>query len=80
MPNGSGMYRIIGVCSLLIAVIAGHVYHVKQERQEMLDLLEKERLKKEEKERLENVKNSERNLQLEITDQFKTQTPLIKLG
>ena len=80
MPNGSGMYRIIGVCSVLIAVIARRVYHVMLERQEMLDLLEKERLKKEEKERLENVKNSERNLQLEITDQFKTQTPLIKLG
>jgi hypothetical protein len=79
MPNGSGMYRIIGVCSLLIAVIAGHVYHVKQEQKEMLDLLEKERLQQE-KERLEKVENSERNLQLENTDQFKTQTPLIKLG
>jgi hypothetical protein len=31
MPNGSGMYRLIGVCSLLIAVIGLHIYTLLEE-------------------------------------------------
>lgn len=31
MPNGSGVYRLIGTCSLLIAVIGLNVYTLLEE-------------------------------------------------
>jgi hypothetical protein len=30
MPNRSGAYRLIGTCSLLIAVIAIHLYYLME--------------------------------------------------
>jgi hypothetical protein len=41
MANGS--YRLIGVCSLLIAVIMGHLYTVNKEDKDLVDWLEKEK-------------------------------------
>ena len=31
MPNGSGVYRLVGVFSLLIAVVALHIYTTLEE-------------------------------------------------
>jgi hypothetical protein len=31
MPNGSGMYRLVGLCSLLLAVVSLHVYSLLEE-------------------------------------------------
>jgi len=31
MPNGSGLYRLVGACSLLIAVVALHIYTILEE-------------------------------------------------
>ena len=31
MPNGSGVYRLVGACSLLLAVVALHIYTLLEE-------------------------------------------------
>jgi hypothetical protein len=36
MPNGSGLFRLIGVCSLLVGVIALHLYNLQEEGSAML--------------------------------------------